>query len=67
MLTHTKERGDLSTRAYEAGQAFGRAHPYSDFASDRDSRRLMDHCPGILARFADCFKSGAQAAWRASR
>lgn len=67
MLTHTPEHGDLSTRAYEAGQAFGRKHPYSEFSRDRDSRRLMAHCPVGLGQFADCFKYGVQAAWRESR
>lgn len=51
-------------RAYNAGRSFALKHPYSDFASDKDSSRLMARCPIHLMRFADVFKYGAQSIWR---
>jgi hypothetical protein len=54
----------LSNQAFAAGQEFAKAHPFAEFAEDRDSARLMDNCPWHLQRFADVFKYGCQDIWR---
>lgn len=55
---------EQSEKAFQAGKEFGKEHPFSEFAEDKDSGRLMDHCPSWLQKFADVFKYGAQSAWR---
>jgi hypothetical protein len=54
----------LSNKAFAAGKAFAKEHSFSEFADDRDSARLMDHCPFHLSRFGDVFKYGCQSVWR---
>jgi hypothetical protein len=55
---------ESSNQAFLAGKKFAKEHPFSEFAEDRDSARLMDHCPIHLRRFEDVFKYGCQSAWR---
>lgn len=56
---------DIRTaRAWAEGQRFASEHPFSEFAGDRDSVRLMDNCPVDLSMFADVFKYGCQDIWR---
>lgn len=55
----------LSNQAFEAGKNFGKEHSFSEFAGDKDSARLMDHCPFHLSNMhGDVFKYGCQSAWR---
>jgi hypothetical protein len=54
----------LSEQAFQAGKKFAKEHPFSEFAEDKDSKRLMDKCPLILCRFEDVFKYGCHSAWR---
>ena len=51
-------------QAFQAGKAFAKEHPFSEFANDLDSNRLMDNCPVYLRMAADCFKYGCQSVWR---
>lgn len=53
---------DMSTIAFEAGQRFAKEHPFSEFANDKDSERLMSYSPSYY--YADCFKYGCQDIWR---
>jgi hypothetical protein len=65
-MTRSRDVSDelRSERAFAAGKAFAKEHPFSDYADDRTSDRLMRACPFHLQRFADVFKYGAQSAWR---
>lgn len=60
----TSDRDRLSNAAFTYGRAFGDAHSFSEFKDDKDSARLMAHCPRHLDDFADVFKYGCQSAWR---
>jgi hypothetical protein len=59
-----RRNNELSNKAFQAGKDFAGEHPFSEFAEDRNSARLMDNCPFYLQRFADVFKYGCQSAWR---
>lgn len=59
-----RRNDELSEKAFAAGKAFAKEHPFSEFAEDRDSARLMDNCPFHLQRFGDVFKYGCQSVWR---
>lgn len=52
--------------AFERGQQFGQKHPYSEFAGDPDGVHMIyvAMSEGIYVEPFDCFKYGAQAAWR---
>jgi hypothetical protein len=67
-MSSLRDRRDneFSDRAFQAGKAFAKEHPFSEFKDDRDSNRLMDNCPFHLQRFADVFKYGCQSVWRRS-
>jgi hypothetical protein len=65
MSVRQDERSEeLSNKAFAAGKEFAKQHPFAEFKDDRDSGRLMDHCPFHLSRFGDVFKYGCQSVWR---
>lgn len=53
---------ERSERAFQAGVEFAKKHPFSEFAKDRDSERLMRNSPSY--HFADVFKYGCLSVWR---
>lgn len=63
-MTRDELNDAFSEKAFQAGKKFGKEHVFSEFAEDRDSRRLMDNCPSHLQQFADVFKYGCQSVWR---
>lgn len=61
----SNERTAREERAWQAGQAFAKKHPFSEFANDRDSERLYRAAARVGAGMLfDIFKYGAQAVWR---
>lgn len=55
---------ERSERAFQAGKEFAKNYPFSEFAKDKTSDRLMCNCPVYLQKFSDVFKLGCQSAWR---